>query len=448
MTPFPISEAQPIFHDNALPGACDVVVIGGGVIGVSTALFLARAGQNVVLLEKGRIAGEQSSRNWGWIRVQGRDPAEIPIAIEAQALWRELAAQVDADIGLTQAGVAFLADKDSELAGFEDWLDHAHPHDLDTRVLSASQTAALLPQATTGWAGALWTPSDMRAEPFLAVPALARLAAKHGTMIVEGCAVRLLDVEGGRVAGVVTERGRIRAGRVVLAGGAWSSLLLRRHGISIPQLSVRATVARTAPMDEVFAGGAVDGKLAFRRRTDGGYTLAPSGFHELYIGPDALRAFARFLPQLWQDPLGTKYLPKAPASFPDGWGTPRRWSGDAPSPFEAMRVLNPAPNAAKVAGLARDFSATFPGLGDTRIAAAWAGMIDVMPDVVPVVDRADALPGLTVCTGMCGHGFGIGPAFGRITADLAMARDPGHDLTRFRLNRFSDGSKLTLGPNL
>ena len=82
--PFPISTANPPEHRAELPAEADVVVIGGGVIGVSAALFLARAGRRVVLCEKGRIAGEQSSRNWGWVRVQGRDPAEIPVAQEAQ----------------------------------------------------------------------------------------------------------------------------------------------------------------------------------------------------------------------------------------------------------------------------------------------------------------------------------------------------------------------------
>jgi glycine/D-amino acid oxidase-like deaminating enzyme len=75
-------------------------------------------------------------------------------------------------------------------------------------------------------------------------------------------------------------------------------------------------------------------------------------------------------------------------------------------------------------------------------------MIDTLPDIVPVVDHVDQLPGLVVCTGMCGHGFGIGPAFGLIAARLAMGQDPLFDLTRFRLSRFSDGSKLIAGPNL
>lgn len=448
MIPFPLSLDTPMAHDGPLPASADVVVIGGGILGVATALYLAQSGVQVLLLEKGRIAAEQSSRNWGWIRVQGRDFDEIPIALESQRLWHELAPQLDTDIGLTQGGVAFLA-KDADAMGrYADWADQAAPFDLGTQVLDSTGVAQILPDAARRWHGALWTASDMRAEPFVAVPALARLAAAQGAQLREGVAVRLLDIEAGRVTGVITEKGRVRAGAVVLAGGSWSSLMLRRHGVSIPQLSVRATVARTAPLPEIFTGGAVDDRFAFRRRADGGYTLAPSGFHELYIGPDAFRAFAGYLPHLLEDPLGTRYLPAAPRGFPDAWGTPRRWAGDGTSPFERCRVLNPAPNRAKTRMIGQALADTFPASGGVDIIQAWAGMIDTMPDVVPVVDQVAALPGLSVATGMCGHGFGIGPAFGRIMADLVQGNAPGHDLSRFRLSRFSDGSKLVLGPNL
>lgn len=444
---FPIHDLSPIEHAADLPSEADAVVIGGGIIGVMTAWELAKAGLKPVLLEKGRIAGEQSSRNWGWIRAQGRDIAEIAIMQEAQAMWGELQTRAGG-VGLAQTGTLFMATDDAGLAGYEEWLKQAAPFGLSSKMLSAHDLADHLPVANARWAGALYTPTDLRAEPWIAVPALARAAVEDGVTIIENCAVRMLDMEGGQVTGVITEMGRVRSKRVALAGGSWSSLLLRRHSVCVPQLSVRATVAATQALPEVTRDSAVDERLAWRRRADGGYTLAPSGFHELYLGPDAFRAFAGFLPQLIQDPLGTRYLPAAPKGYPDAWGTKRRWAESDISPFEKMRILNPAPNTAKVAKLARDFADTFPGLGEVQLKESWAGMIDVMPDVVPVVDTCDALPNLTICTGMCGHGFGIGPAFGRITAKLMQGQETGHDLTRFRLSRFTDGSKLVLGPNL
>ena len=445
---FPINTTTPVTYPGPHDNQADMVVIGGGIIGVCTALFLARDGNRVILLEKGRIAGEQSSRNWGWIRQQGRDPDEMPIMAEAQRLWHELAGQTNIDIGLRQGGIAYLAGKASQLAGYEAWLPHARANGVDSQILSAAQTAAMFPGIATPALGALVTASDMRAEPWVAVPALAAIAAREGVQIVENCAVRALDIAAGRVAGVITENGRIMASQVVLAGGAWSSLFLRNHGVSIPQLSVRETVAATEPLPEIYAGAAANPKVAFRRREDGGYTLAPPGAPELFIGPDAFRNFPQYLTQLRADPFGQVLRPFAPKGFPDAWGTRRKWRGDETSPFEVMRILDPAPNMGKVNRLLRNFAALFPDLPPIRLKAAWAGMIDTMPDIVPVVDHVPSLPGLTIGTGMSGHGFGIGPGMGRVLAALATGGDVGHDLTRFRLSRFSDGSPIVLGPSV
>jgi glycine/D-amino acid oxidase-like deaminating enzyme len=448
MMRFPISEASPVRFSGPLPQACDVVIIGGGVIGVMTAWFLAERGLKVTLCEKGRVAGEQSSRNWGWIRQQGRDPAELPIMVESLSIWKTLAQTYGERLGFRQSGVMYLAKTDRELDGFEAWLPHAQANGVDSRMMARCEIAPMLAGAKDVWCGALFTPSDARAEPWVAVPLLAEGAIARGVTVIEECAVRALDLNAGRVAGVVTEKGRIACDQVLVAGGAWSSLFLRAHGVTIPQLSVLASVAATEPMAEIYPGAAADDDFAFRRRADGGYSIAPGGAHDFFIGPDAFRNALTYLPVLKKDFHSTTFRAKAPPGFPDAWGTARRWHPDTQSPFERKRILNPAPNMDTISKVQSAFARAFPGLGRPRLRAAWGGMIDTMPDVVPVIDRVEDIPGLVVATGMSGHGFGIGPGFGRVVADLVAGYATGHDLTRFRLHRFVDGTKITPGPSL
>ncbi|MBF9044010.1 FAD-dependent oxidoreductase [Rhodobacterales bacterium HKCCE4037] len=444
--PFRLPPPDP--YRGTLPDTVDLAIIGGGVIGICTALFAARAGLKVAVLEKGRVAAEQSSRNWGWVRVQGRDLAEIPIAQEAQDLWQALDAEAKGRIDVKQVGVTYLAKTEKELAGFQGWLDDARPLGVTSRLLNRAETLEVLGGAQGDWVGALHTPTDMKAEPWVAVPELARMAEAEGAVIVEGCAVRALDRTGGAVTGVITEAGRIACDQVVLAGGAWSSLFLKRHGVNIPQLSVRSTAMATRPLPQVLPTAAVDDKLAMRPRADGGYTLAPAAFSELFLGRDTFRHLARYLPLALTGEFDVHLRGPQPRGYPDAPGTPRNWRDDEESPFERMRVLDPAPNMGKAAEVKRRFAAAYPDMGEVDHADAWAGMIDVLPDVVPVVDHVEALPGLIVATGMCGHGFGIGPGFGRILADMVQGRDPGHDLSRFSMARFSNGSRLRPGPNI
>jgi glycine/D-amino acid oxidase-like deaminating enzyme len=246
----------------------------------------------------------------------------------------------------------------------------------------------------------------------------------------------------------VTEAGRVAADHVVVAAGAWSRLFLDRHGVRIPQLSVLASVAATEPLPEIFPGNAADDDLAFRRRADGGYSIAPGGGqHDCFLGPEEFRSFAAYLKILKSEWRSSTFRLAAPRGFPDAWSTPRRWSEDEVTPFEATRILNPAPNMKSLAKVQDAFARAFPSLGRPRLKAAWGGMIDMLPDVVPIVDHAP-IPGLTIATGMSGHGFGIGPGMGRVVADLVTGGPVGHDLTRFRFSRFSDGSKIAPGPSL
>jgi glycine/D-amino acid oxidase-like deaminating enzyme len=218
-----ITMQTPQRFGGPLPSACDVVVIGGGVMGVSTALELAGRGLKVALCEKGRIAGEQSSRNWGWIRQQGRDLAELPVMMESLSIWKSHAARFGSGLGFAQEGVLYLAQTEAEMTGFATWAEAARQQGLETHLRTRADVAARLGGP---WIGALETPSDARAEPMVAVPILAEYAASLGVSLFENCAVRHLTIAAGRIKGVVTEHGPIACEQVVVAGGAWSSLFL------------------------------------------------------------------------------------------------------------------------------------------------------------------------------------------------------------------------------
>jgi len=442
-----ISDQSPITFADPLPAEADVVVIGGGIAGIASAYFLAERGVKVLVCEKGRVAGEQSSRNWGWIRQQGRDWAEIPVMIESRRIWRGLAEKTgEADLAFTQSGCLYLVENQAGLDKCAAWLDLAKQHQLDTELLSKKDVEARYPELKGNWTGGMLTPSDGRGEPFVAVPALARAARALGAAIVENCAVRGLDIEGGRLAGVITEKGRVRCSRVLLAGGAWSSHFAANAGIDLPQLAVRSTAVRTEAAPALHGHNLYSPGFAMRRRSDGGYTLATGDIAEHYLSPASFKYFTKFFRLLKASSKDVRLRPSAPKGYPGAWGSPRRWSAEEVSPYERMRVLNPPPLQEAVRRLEERLPKRCPGLNGVKIAESWAGMIDVTPDAVPTMGEDTNLKGFYIATGLSGHGFGLGPAVGRIMADLLQGKPPGHDLSRFRPTRFSDGSEIVPGP--
>jgi len=305
----------PVYFDDELPSKVDVVIIGGGVIGVFTALYLARMKKRVLLCEKGRIAGEQSSRNWGWIRQHGRDKAELPIMMESLKLWHEVNSETNGQCGVYTAGVNYLASTQNEMQELEAWMLIAQEFGVDSKILTKDEVAAVFSgQSNQQWIGGVCTPSDSRGEPWVAVPTVAKLAQQAGVLIREEC----VDVAAGNVSGVITEAGTVESEQVVLAAGAWSSLLAQYHDVEIPQLCVRSTVAQTKPLPEFTSNNSADEELALRRRADGGYTLALCDRHDFFLGKDAFRWLGKYLPLVKDSWKETRFGISSPQGFPDG----------------------------------------------------------------------------------------------------------------------------------
>lgn len=431
---------DPVHGDPDLPEKVDVVVIGAGIIGSSTALELSERGLKVALCEKGGVAQEQSSRNWGWVRISRRDPREVPLMAESLRLWRGMNDRVGADTGYRQTGITFMCADEALVKDYDQWRRHLEPFQIASHILTPAELQEKFPDADLPFAGALHTPEDGRAEPQTAAPAVAEAARAAGATILTECAVRGIETSAGAVSGVVTERGPIACSAVVLAGGAWSNLFCGNAGIDMPQLGVVSHVLRTKPLE----GGPEEAvwcdDFAIRKRRDGGYTISRGSGNTVDIVPNSFSYAARFFSALRMQHRDLHF--RLSGRFFHELARPKRWSLSEASPFEYERVFDPKPSQSMLKGLIGSVAKRFPALKAAEIEQSWAGCIDVTPDAIPVISAVDATPGFHIATGFSGHGFGIGPGAGKLMADIVSNAAPCVDPAAFRFSRFTDGSKV------
>ena len=419
---------------NPLPTEADVVIIGGGIAGVTTALYLAEAGVRVVLCEKGRIGGEQSARNWGWVRQMGRDPVELPLTIRSLDLWRDIDRRFGIDTGFRETGITYVCRTKAEIKEFSDWAVYAKDAGMVSRKLDRKGLQEVLPGISGRYEMGLHTANDGRAEPWQAVPQMAKAAQRMGAALVENCAVRGIETSAGRLSAVVTERGTIRTDRAVVAGGAWSRLFLGNLGVNFPQLKILGTAARiesAARVPEMPVGG---GDFAFRKRLDGGYTVALRNANVAPIVPDSFRLFREFFPTFVTSWRELKL--RIGGQFVSELRMPRQWALDEVTPFERIRTLDPLPHEPFNRTTLKNLPKVFAGFADARQTHSWAGMIDATPDAIPVISSVDRIPGLFLSAGYSGHGFGSGPGGGELMAALVRGTATPVDATPFRLARF------------
>jgi len=410
----------------------DVLVVGGGVIGCSTAYHLALQGASVTVVDTRGVGASQSSKSWGFCRQQGRDLRELELMQEAMRRWRGIEEELGFSVGWQNAGNLALCDTEKRYNQFKTWMPMAAKYGLDTEMLDEKGVKDLFPSLAGKWLGGVWTASDGTADPLSATNAFARAAELRGANFrLFAPQVKELVVEDGSVTGIRLADGSVMsAGMTVVAAGAWTSEVLG-NVFTLPQLRVRATAAQTerlTDLGEDFAGFPAIGvwapRCSFRKRVDGTMTIADGGYAEEH--DFEVYASTRF---------GWKYLP-----------------GYLKNPINVNIVhdithrRDPNPNPKRIDQAVSTFEKMFPTMPQLRIKETWAGHIDMTPDMVPVIDCAGGLPkGLVVSTGYSGHGLGIAPAAGRLTADLALAggRRPA-EAEAFRADRFSE--KLFFSP--
>jgi glycine/D-amino acid oxidase-like deaminating enzyme len=421
-----------------LPTHADVVVIGGGIVGAFAAYYMARRGLSVALVEKGRIGAEQSSRNWGWCRQQNRDARELPMATRSLELWEQFAADSGEDTGFSRCGLLYLSDDDAQIAQWARWGEFAKKAGVVTHMLSGREATERGQATGRAWKGGVFSPTDGTADPAKASPAAAAALMKLGSTVHQNCAARGIELEGGRVGGVVTEAGTIKTRTVVYAGGAWASSFCRQLGIRFPQATIRQTIVRVAPTTQQLPAALHTTGVSVTRRSDGSYNLAISGRGRVDPTLQLLRFAPQFLPMFakrWRN-----VAPGGLEGIRGGHETLARWRLDATTPMERVRILDPRPDRAAVQQTYDRAVELLPALGAAGMASAWAGFVDSTPDGVPGIGEVTEVPGFVLAAGFSGHGFGIGPGAGHLIADLVTGDKPIFDPPPYNPARFAQSA--------
>ena len=412
----------------------DVAIIGGGIVGCATAYNLARAGLAVTLIERGAIAGEQSSRAWGFVRQQGRHEAEIGLAALASEMWETLGRELQADLEFVRGGILVPAETDDDMARFEHSATLGARAGLSTRMLTPGELAAQMPELAGRWKGALYTAEDAHAEPRKTTEAFAHAAERLGARLLPNTVVTGIETTAGAATAVLTRTGAIKAGAVLCATGIGTSALLRPLGIDLPIQPVRTAVCETEEIRH-FTRTAVWGPDASFRPTQHGTFYIGTGYRHTGTSCDISLDTLRHIKAFWPTYRANRRLVQPRFGRESALQIARSLSAHRFDPLP-----EPLVDQALTARIKAAFTTMLPGLSNLGIRRAWAGRIDMTPDVIPIIGAAAEIRNLYVAAGFSGHGFALGPATGRLLAELIRTGRPSLDLSPFRLSRFAEGA--------
>ncbi|MCZ7472713.1 MULTISPECIES: FAD-binding oxidoreductase [Rhizobium/Agrobacterium group] len=433
-----VSRAEPVATEERPPAEADVVVIGAGVAGLATALYLNEHGMKVLVLEKGVVAGEQSSRAFGWIYSNGWHPEKLELANQAKRLWEGYAGRFGEDIGYRRTGNFSLINSEEEMEAHKAWLSEAKQADpsITSRIVTGEELDRLLPGLQDRYLGALYQDSDGTIEPQYTISRLARGAQREGVTICAPCAVRQIELAGGQVAAVETEHGTIRCKTVVIAAGAWSSLLVRQLGVRLPQLGICTTMQRLSSVAGP-AGAGYGRDFTWRRHADGQYSMGGLR-HVSPLTLDSFRFLRDFMPAMGHARSMLKL--RFGGDFWTSFGERASSRTDAASVFEHVRILSARVDRKENGTIRANATRAFPALASARVVDSWGGVIDATPDSTPVISDVANTPGVFLITGFSGNGLSVAPAAGQMLAAMIAGVKPVCNPAIYRLQRFRDGS--------
>ena len=376
---------------SALPSRASVVIIGGGVIGLSTAYHLAHAGvTDVVLIEKSEFGSGSTCKAAGGVRAQFSEAVNIELGARSLKTFETFKATFDQEIDLHQVGYLFLLEKPEHVEAFERNVALQNEMGVPSRLIDVAEAKALSPLISTeGLLAAAYSPTDGHCTPESVVNGYAGAARRAGARLARNCAVTAIDSSGGTLTQVVTEKGAIATDAVICTAGAWSKDLGAMVGVDLPVEPLRRQILTTEPMPglDPHTPFTIDFSTSFYFHGEGqGLLLGMSDPHE---------------------------SPGFKLTVSDEW----------------------------LAGLGEAIGRRAPDISEVGLCAGWAGLYEMTPDHNALIGEAEGVSRFLYATGFSGHGFLMGPAVGEVVRDLYLGRTPVVDVSSLSARRF-DSSDL------
>ncbi|MDQ6640538.1 MAG: FAD-binding oxidoreductase [Pseudomonadota bacterium] len=375
--------------------SADVIVIGGGLHGCSAALHLARAGAQVIVLEKDHVGRHASGVNAGGVRRLGRHLAEVALSVASLELWQRIGDLVGDSCGFEQAGQIKVAESEAELDGLRSRVNELQALGFHhEELIGRDELRELLPALAPHCVGAIICRADGAALPFRTTLAFKRTGEALGVRFFEGTRADALAHAGG-LWRVASDAGAFEAPALVNAAGAWAGRIAEQLGEPVPMVATGLMLAITAPVASFVKPvvGATGRPLSFKQYANGTVMI----------------------------------------------GGGQRGRAELATNRTALDYAKLASNA----GTAMDL---FPRLRGAEIVRAWAGIEGMMADDIPVIGPSVTSEKLWHCFGFSGHGFQLGPVVGSIVADLVTTGTTRLPIEAFSIGRFREAAAPARAP--
>lgn len=363
----------------------DVVIIGAGIIGLSTGYWLAKAGAEVVILDKGRTAWEASSRATGFLSLRGEQPLEIPIAAEAEKLWNNLDEELGFPTEWRPGGRLWVALTPKDWDELQETYRLFAKTGIPFRLIDGKEAREIVPCLHENILGAIHTTRSGHANPQRTSQAFAWAFQGRGGKILENTPATGIKTAGGKVISVETPHGAMATDIVVNCAGPQTGMIAQMVGVNIPVAAVRLEAMVTAPLPPLFDVAMVGHGLSLRQ----------TGRGNIHFN-----------------------------------GGPHEW-------IDVDLTSEPAkPNTPIIRNISRRLAELFPSIANIQALRSWAGIVEVTPDQTCIIERLASPAGMIVAT-TSGHGFGLAPSVGKAISELALHGKTSMPIESLGLSRFS-----------